>query len=52
MIFAGTGAAISRNDDLVSGGSNGYVYLWRGKECALVLKLSSSPIRTMQVSIC
>lgn len=43
------GGAINQNDDLVSGGSNGYVYLWRGKECANVLKVSSSPIRAMQV---
>lgn len=43
------GGTINKNDDLVSGGSNGYVYLWRGKECAHVLKVSRSPVRAMQV---
>lgn len=45
----GTGGSLNKNDDLVSGGSNGYVYLWRGQECAQVLKVSTSPVRALQV---
>ena len=40
---------LNKNQDLISGGSNGYVYMWRGQECANVLKVSSSPVKAIVV---
>lgn len=42
-------STLNKNNDLISGGSNGFLYQWTGNECQRVLKVSNSPIRALQV---